>query len=57
MTKELDLPKIQVGGLPVGVLSRKGWAARMVAVCRQKKGREVPEIVISANGNVLAKCK
>lgn len=45
--------RILVGGVPVDVLSRRGWAARIAAYCRAPRpGR--PKVVFAANGQVLA---
>lgn len=52
----VNIPKITVGGLPIGVLSRQQWCQAMLTYCKQAtKSQKRPFIVFSVNGQVVAK--
>jgi exopolysaccharide biosynthesis WecB/TagA/CpsF family protein len=50
------MEKVLIGGLPITNLSREGWAACMVEVCQKRISEDMPKVVFSANGQVVAEC-
>ncbi len=52
----MDIQKITLGGLPIGILSRVGWGEAMRQYCKQSPKGKKPFVVFSVNGQVVAKC-
>jgi N-acetylglucosaminyldiphosphoundecaprenol N-acetyl-beta-D-mannosaminyltransferase len=55
--RELDVPSVSVGGLPIAVIDRADSAQLMLDVAEARRGGGLPPAIItSANGQVLSMC-